>query len=158
MSELQLTDDERMWLAKEHPFFKEDYLNYFATYRFEPREIQLIFRPHGFNDAQKCFGNDTEELSGESNQLGALEIEIGGLWSRTILWEVPLMSALSQSYFNTVDVDWDYSGQEGIFKITNGIRHLISYRARLPKGEATPTSWLCLFRIRHAKKTDLSCT
>lgn len=38
---------------------------------------------------------------------------VEGPWVETILWEVPLMSLLSEAYFKTVDHDWNYDGQEG---------------------------------------------
>jgi nicotinate phosphoribosyltransferase len=47
------------------------------------------------------------------NGAGQIEIEVEGLWAETILYEVPLMAILSESYFKTVDVDWNMEGQEG---------------------------------------------
>ena len=44
---------------------------------------------------------------------GMLDLEIVGPWVETILWEVPLMSLLSEAHFSTDDCDWNYDGQEG---------------------------------------------
>lgn len=38
---------------------------------------------------------------------GQLRIGIVGPWVRTILWEVPLMTIISETYFETVDRNWD---------------------------------------------------
>ena len=51
----------------------------------------------------------------EKNELGKIEIEAAGPWHETILWEVPLMSTLSELFFTTVDRDWSYDGQGGAF-------------------------------------------
>lgn len=45
---------------------------------------------------------------------GQIEIEASGPWVETILWEVPLMATLSETYFQTDDTDWNYEGQEGV--------------------------------------------
>lgn len=47
------------------------------------------------------------------NLRGTVEIEIMGPWIETILWEVPLMACLSESYFQVVDTEWNYDNQYG---------------------------------------------
>lgn len=37
---------------------------------------------------------------------GQLVLWVEGTWVNTILWEVPLMAIISQSYFEAVDTDW----------------------------------------------------
>lgn len=41
-----------------------------------------------------------------------LEVEIHGLWRNTILYEIPLLSLISEAYFRFVDTDWTYQGQK----------------------------------------------
>ncbi|OCH94914.1 nicotinate phosphoribosyltransferase [Obba rivulosa] len=91
---LQLTKEERDWLAIAYPQFRPDYLDYLYSYRFKPDQVHIQFIPVS-----------------EDGQYGNLDIEAVGLWVETILWEVPLMACLSETYFCTVDTDWDYEGQ-----------------------------------------------
>lgn len=74
--------------------FKHSYVDYLSKYRFRPDE-QL----------------DVRLVNVDSDGFGDLEIDIRGLWVETILYEVPLMSIVSESYFAHVDTDWTYDGQ-----------------------------------------------
>lgn len=93
---LSLTQEEHEWLSKTCPFLTPDYLDYLSSYRFKPEQVEITFNPS----------------DGDANR-GLIEMRIEGPWVDTILWEVPLMAALSETYFQTVDRDWDYEGQEG---------------------------------------------
>lgn len=93
--ELKLQDQEVAWLKKHCPYFTEDYITYLSSYRFRPRE-QVNVEFH---------------VTKEPN-FGQISIEISGLWVETILYEVPVMSILSEAFFLTVDKDWSYDGQE----------------------------------------------
>lgn len=97
-SERKLIPEERAWLEKKCPYFKKTYLDYLAKFQFRPSEqVTITFIPNS-----------------ETNQeYGQIEIEVHGLWKETILYEVPLMAALSEAYFHTVDTDWSLDGQEG---------------------------------------------
>jgi len=79
-------------LACMCPFLKPHYLHYLKNYRFNPDEV-------GINVVD-----------------GELEIKITGLWHKTILWEVPLMSLISELYFRHCDLDWTYDGQRELAK------------------------------------------
>ncbi|KAH6913253.1 nicotinate phosphoribosyltransferase [Coprinopsis sp. MPI-PUGE-AT-0042] len=92
---LRLTEQEHEWLAKTCPFFTPSYLEFLAEYRFKPEQVLIEFV--------------TQEEEGE---WGDIEITASGMWKETILWEVPLMACLSETYFQTCDKDWDYEGQE----------------------------------------------
>ncbi len=49
----------------------------------------------------------------EDGHTGQIEMEASGLWVETILWEVPLMAILSETYFQIDDTDWTYDDQKG---------------------------------------------
>jgi len=93
---LYLKPSELEFLRDNCPYFSEAYISYLEKYRFRPLEqISIRFVP-----------DKAEE------ELGQLEIDIRGLWVETILYEVPLMSIVSETYFNSVDTDWSGEGQE----------------------------------------------
>ncbi|KAF9523534.1 nicotinate phosphoribosyltransferase [Crepidotus variabilis] len=92
---IQLTKDEREWLAKSCPYFTPEYLDYLESYRFKPEQVKIKYT----------------SLTDDKLQ-GNLDIDIAGPWVETILWEVPLMACLSECYFQTVFTDWNYDGQE----------------------------------------------
>lgn len=76
MSGLELTEEEKQFLLdKCGLFLTPPYIDMLKSYRFDPREVKII-------------QNDEE-----------LNIVIEGPWYRTVLWEVPLMSLISELYF-----------------------------------------------------------
>ena len=97
MAELTLTNDEAHWLQNTCPFLKPTYIEYLRNYRYDPREVEIWAKD------------------------GALRIHIRGNWGRTVLWEVPLMAALSELYFEQFGGQmfevynkkplWTYDGQ-----------------------------------------------
>lgn len=97
--DLRLSKQEREWLAKACPYFKEEYLVYLAQYRFKSDQVIATFHPKK-----------------DDPRLGRLQVEVTGPWHETILWEVPLMAVLSEIYFTTADTDWSYDGQEGVYR------------------------------------------
>ncbi|KAF8638189.1 hypothetical protein AX17_002386 [Amanita inopinata Kibby_2008] len=96
-SKLALTHAERAWLAEACPYFTSDYLSYLSAYRFKPERVQIGFVP-----------------TMQGSKFGTISVDISGPWAETILWEVPLMAYLSETYFRVVVTDWDYVGQEGL--------------------------------------------
>ena len=101
-----LTPEERVWLEKNCAYFKPDYLDYLQAYRFKPDQLHLEFAP---------IPDDVEKnAQGDPSARGHVHIDAVGPWEETILWEVPLMACLSETYFTTTDTDWDYEGQEGM--------------------------------------------
>jgi nicotinate phosphoribosyltransferase len=96
-STIALTEKESEWLKQQCPYFTEAYLAYLASYRFKPEQVKVKYIPVTSDDL-----------------LGRLEIDITGPWVETILWEVPLMACLSETYFQTVVVDWNYDQQDGV--------------------------------------------
>ncbi|WP_316744771.1 nicotinate phosphoribosyltransferase [Pedobacter antarcticus] len=81
MAGLQLTREEKAFLQKTCPYLDPVYLDFLEGYRFQPNEVQIT--QHG----------------------GELEVHIEGLWYRTILWEVPLMSLISELFYITTGTE-----------------------------------------------------
>jgi nicotinate phosphoribosyltransferase len=94
---LSLTETELQWLKRTCPFLTPTYLAYLSSYRYKPEQAKIKYIP---------VTSDTLR--------GHVEIEISGPWAETILWEVPLMACLSESYFQVVVVDWNYNDQDNI--------------------------------------------
>jgi nicotinate phosphoribosyltransferase len=78
MSSLSLTGKEKEYLSKLS-FMKPDYLDYLASYRFNPSQVDLRGDPDG-----------------------DLYIDITGPWLETILFEVPLLAIVNQLYFEEI--------------------------------------------------------
>jgi len=98
LSTLSLTSSERGWLESTCPYLRKDYLNFLEAFRYDPEnQVQCQFIPD----------------QGEDAQLGDLSLEVKGLWKDVILYEVPLMAIVSQSYFESVDKDWKEEGTKG---------------------------------------------
>ena len=94
-TDLILTPQEREWLQKSCPFLKPAYLSFLASYRYKPEQVRITFVPVSADGL-----------------LGNVGIQVSGPWAETILWEVPLMATLSECFFNSVDIDWNYDNQE----------------------------------------------
>jgi len=88
MSTLKLTDDEYDWMKNNLTFLPISYRQYLSAYRFNPNQVNITLQENG-----------------------ELDIKIKGKWRDTILWEVPLMSIISEVYFKVMDTDWNMEGQ-----------------------------------------------
>ncbi|GAA5945997.1 hypothetical protein JCM3775_003612 [Rhodotorula graminis] len=96
---LSLTPAERAFLERRCPYFPPSYLDYLSSFRFRPSsQVRLTFVP-------------LESESDPEGEWGSFELEVEGTWLETILYEVPLMSIISEAYFTHVDTHWDYVGQ-----------------------------------------------
>lgn len=71
MSRLTLTDAEFAYLSGL-PFFRQDYLNWLRTFRYDPQQVIV------------------------ENRDGKLHIRIAGPWREVIMWEVPLLAVISE--------------------------------------------------------------
>lgn len=89
MKNLKLKDDEYEYLS-QLPFIDQDYADYLKAYEFKPEE-------------QVHFHLDP--------QTRGFDLVVTGLWLDTILYEVPLLALISESYFLFVDTDWNHDGQ-----------------------------------------------
>ncbi|MFT4030837.1 MAG: nicotinate phosphoribosyltransferase [Siphonobacter sp.] len=78
LSALALSVSEKQFLRLTCPYLDPVYLDFLEGYRYNPKEVHI-------------------EQSGEH-----LEVHVEGLWYRTILWEVPLLSLISELYYNLV--------------------------------------------------------
>lgn len=74
LSKLHLTDKETNFL-KTLRFLKPGYIDFLRGYQFDPKEVLI------------------------SLQNGRLDLKIEGPWYRTVLWEVPLLSMISETYY-----------------------------------------------------------
>lgn len=75
MAALKLTAAEKIFLQTTCPYLDPVYLDFLEGYRYQPGEVKI-------------------EQYGDQ-----LEIHIEGLWYRTILWEVPIMSLISELFY-----------------------------------------------------------
>lgn len=75
MAKLKLTKDEKKYLQKTCPYLDLPYVDFLEGYRYDPSEVKI-----------KQIGHD-------------LEVTVEGLWYRTILWEVPLLSIISELHY-----------------------------------------------------------
>jgi nicotinate phosphoribosyltransferase len=88
MSKLRLTDKEYDWMKTNLTFLPISYLQYLASYRFNPNQVNITLLDNG----ELC-------------------VKIKGKYRDTILWEVPLMAIISEVYFKFMNKDWSMDGQ-----------------------------------------------
>ncbi|AGW85978.1 Nicotinate phosphoribosyltransferase [Blattabacterium sp. (Nauphoeta cinerea)] len=75
MAYLKLSEEERIYLEKNCPYLDSSYLDFLKKYQYNPKEVNIFQK--GKN----------------------IQMYIEGLWSSTILWEVPLMAIISELYY-----------------------------------------------------------
>jgi nicotinate phosphoribosyltransferase len=75
MVHLQLTKEEKNYLAKHCPYLDPTYLDFLQGYRYDPTEVKI------------------------AQEGGDVTVTIEGYWYRTILWEVPLMALISELFY-----------------------------------------------------------
>ena len=88
LKKLKLTTEERAYCERELPWMNRGYWDFLANYRFDPKEVKVWVKD------------------------GRLNLEIEGLWCRTILWEVKLLALISETYYEHIDTDWSDDGQD----------------------------------------------
>ncbi|WP_185857804.1 nicotinate phosphoribosyltransferase [Blattabacterium cuenoti] len=79
MAHLKLSNEERIYLEKYCPYLDSSYLDFLNKYQYNPKEVNILQK--GKN----------------------IRMYIEGLWSRTILWEVPLMAIISELYYRLTE-------------------------------------------------------
>ncbi|PZP49512.1 MAG: nicotinate phosphoribosyltransferase [Pseudopedobacter saltans] len=75
MAKLQLTKQEKIFLAEKCPYLNQAYIDFLGGYHYDPSEVEII-------------QNGSE-----------LEVKVQGYWYRTILWEIPLLSLISELFY-----------------------------------------------------------
>ncbi|CAR28533.1 hypothetical protein ZYGR_0S01660 [Zygosaccharomyces rouxii] len=95
MGNLRFTEDEISYLKKAVPYLPQNYLDFLRGFQLRPKD-QVIF---------------TSERSSDASDRFSLDLLVKGKWSETILYEIPILSIVSEAYFKFVDDDWDYTGQ-----------------------------------------------
>lgn len=83
MANLALTKEEKQFLQTTCPYLDLPYIDFLEGYRYDPAEVQIHQN-----------GND-------------LEVTVEGLWYRTILWEVPLLSLISELHYELKHLERD---------------------------------------------------
>ena len=79
MAHLKLTPAEKEFLSLTCPYLDPTYLDFLQGYQYNPAEVVI------------------EEINGEVN------ISIEGYWYRAILWEVPLLCLISETYYKLLN-------------------------------------------------------
>ncbi|KAH9824384.1 Quinolinate phosphoribosyl transferase [Melampsora americana] len=98
LENVKLTLEERDYLRRTCPYFKTSYLDYLFQFKFKPKDHIQIRLIH-------------QDKSSEDGSLGELEIKIHGIWLETILYEVPILSIISESYFKFNPHPWSLQSQ-----------------------------------------------
>lgn len=82
------------------PYLSPEYLEFLKEFRLRPRDqITFTFHPDG---------PDT----GADSDIGDMDLQIGGKWVETILYEIPILALTSEAYFKFMDTHWEYTDQE----------------------------------------------
>ncbi|SCU93658.1 LAME_0F04566g1_1 [Lachancea meyersii CBS 8951] len=99
LGELQFKMEEISYLKQAIPYLPEAYLKYLSRGQVSLRPDEQI--------------NLSTEPAGEGDAVH-LDLQVRGLWKDTILYEIPLLSLISEAYFKFVDTDWNYDNQAKI--------------------------------------------
>ena len=98
LGNIVVTPEEIEWLKKTCPYLTKEYLKYLKGFHLKPEEqVRLSFAP--------------DSDSADDSTPGDVALAVHGLWLETILYEIPILALLSESYFKFVDRDWHHEGQ-----------------------------------------------
>lgn len=92
MATLKLTTEEKEYLSITCPYLDPTYLDFLQGYCYNPKEVTI-------------------EQKGED-----LRIFIEGFWYRTILWEIPLLSLVSELFYKLTNQQ--RNNDEQVIKVT----------------------------------------
>ncbi|WFD44274.1 nicotinate phosphoribosyltransferase [Malassezia psittaci] len=96
---LRLSQDELDWLKTACPYFQSEYIEFLNSFQLNPADEVDV----------RWIAKGSDETGSEAK--GSLEVNVRGLWSNVILYEVPVMAIISETYFRTMDLDWNPDGQ-----------------------------------------------
>lgn len=104
---IQLTRDELEFMSRV-PFFRKDYIDFLSLLRLNSEHVTARVLPDG-----------------------ALDIKVRGSWLLTILFEVPVLAIVNETYFRNVVPDPDYEGARKLLaekvKIINQNRSIFRF-------------------------------
>lgn len=129
LENLRVTDEELAWLKKSCLFLPDAYFNFLKSFRLYPKK-QVTLE----------WDMDKQDIS----------ISMHGRWIDTILYEIPILALVSESYFRFVDTDWDHVGQYG-----TSTKGLVKDRTSLFEGGKVNSWGMCVFGLRITKATGL---
>lgn len=75
MVQLRLSKTEKQFLQNTCPYLDLPYIDFLEGYRYNPEEVKISQKGHD------------------------IEVNVEGLWYRTILWEVPLLALISELHY-----------------------------------------------------------
>lgn len=75
MASLAFSEEAERFMRRKCYYFDAVFFDLLKGFRYDPKEVEI------------------------QQQDGELNVEIRGLWYRTVLWEVPLMAIISELYF-----------------------------------------------------------
>ncbi|ODV86955.1 hypothetical protein CANARDRAFT_27297 [[Candida] arabinofermentans NRRL YB-2248] len=90
LGDLRFSKEEIEYLKSAVPYLPSKYFEFMETFKLDP-ETQITL-----------LNTDRPEEFG---------LVIKGLWIDTTLYEIPLLSLISEAYFKFVDTNWTYDGQ-----------------------------------------------
>lgn len=100
LGNISVSDEEITWLKKTCPYLTEQYLDYLKGFHLRPSQhVKLSFTATDSDD-------DADSTPGD------VELSVHGIWTETILYEIPLLALTSEAYFKFVDRDWNHDGQQ----------------------------------------------
>lgn len=94
MKDVVITDEEIDFMKKKVYFLPEWYYNFLKGYRFNPSEVKIFQDP-----------------------LGYLEITIEGKWWSTIMWEMPILSTISE-LMHIINGDMEKIDMDNVYRET----------------------------------------
>jgi nicotinate phosphoribosyltransferase len=107
ISELCIDYDEISYLKDKCKFLPKSYINYLENLPYDAESIKRI------------------ELTEDNN----LCIDINDYWHKSILWETPLLAAISETYFEEVDKNWNKEKQ--VLQQRDNIRNKKEYLSKI---------------------------
>lgn len=92
MQSLYLTDEAETFMRKKCYYFDNVFFDLLKGFRFNPKEVSI------------------------TQEGGDVDIEVRGLWYRTVLWEVPLLAIVSELYFQMTGHQPANAGEKAVEK------------------------------------------